>query len=226
MTYEYDVYEIKCLLHDGDYRPVEPHCLKCGYKPDECGCVMFSPATYWDEEGERWVTPEKAINKQPEKAINKQPRIRCRPPVGPICPKYEEKKYNTFTFPWSTVEDLLHHKNENTKTRFRRWKQRCELYEGEYRIELDYRQLEPVGIWMYWEIRPCDNYSWVKICVKSGSPMEMEWCESLPEDQEIEEDGFEDCEDCGYTHHYEDKCPVGNQCRMYERWREEEQEEE
>ena len=37
-----------------------------------------------------------------------------------------------------------------------------------------------------------------------------------------EEDGFEDCEDCGYTHHYEDKCPIGEQCEKYEKWREDE----
>ena len=32
------------------------------------------------------------------------------------------------------------------------------------------------------------------------------------------EDGFENC-DCGYIHHYEDKCPRGTQCEMYEKWR-------
>lgn len=37
--------------------------------------------------------------------------------------------------------------------------------------------------------------------------------------KEDEDDGFEDCE-CGYTHHYEDKCPTGKQCEMYERWKE------
>jgi hypothetical protein len=45
-------------------------------------------------------------------------------------------------------------------------------------------------------------------------------CEDWEED---EEDGFEDCEDCGYTHHYEDKCPIGEQCEKYEKWREEDE---
>jgi len=40
---------------------------------------------------------------------------------------------------------------------------------------------------------------------------------------EDSDDGFEDCESCGYTHHYEDKCPVGVRCKMYEKWREEEE---
>ena len=44
---------------------------------------------------------------------------------------------------------------------------------------------------------------------------------SSPKDEaEEDDDGFEDC-DCGFTHHHEDKCPVGDQCRMYERWRDE-----
>ena len=37
-----------------------------------------------------------------------------------------------------------------------------------------------------------------------------------------EEEELEDCETCGYTHHYEDKCPTGEQCCHYEKWREEE----
>jgi hypothetical protein len=35
------------------------------------------------------------------------------------------------------------------------------------------------------------------------------------------DDGFEDCEDCGYTHHYEDKCPKGENCKHYKKWRDE-----
>jgi hypothetical protein len=38
------------------------------------------------------------------------------------------------------------------------------------------------------------------------------------------DDGFEDCE-CGYAHHYEDKCPKGTQCEKYEKWRKDEKEE-
>ena len=43
-------------------------------------------------------------------------------------------------------------------------------------------------------------------------------------DYEPEDDGFEDCE-CGYTHHHEDKCPTGKQCEKYDKWRDEEDEE-
>lgn len=42
---------------------------------------------------------------------------------------------------------------------------------------------------------------------------------------EESDDEFENC-DCGYIHHYEDKCPQGNACEHYEKWREEEEEEE
>lgn len=172
MTYEYDDHEIKCLNYDGDWRPVEPHCLKCGYKPDECKCDKFSPATYWDENAERW------IDGRP------RPRLRFSPPMGP--PKENEPKYDTTTFLWSTIEELLEDFKPTTQLRFRRWKRKSELHKGAYQIELDYRQLKPVGRWMYWAIRPCDNYSWVKIGIMSGSPMEMEWCESLPEEQDEE----------------------------------------
>lgn len=59
----------------------------------------------------------------------------------------------------------------------------------------------------------------------------VEWfCEvcwnMTDEDEEEDEDEFEDCEDCGYTHHYEDKCPIGEQCEMYEKWRVNSQEQE
>jgi hypothetical protein len=42
----------------------------------------------------------------------------------------------------------------------------------------------------------------------------------MPEEEE--DDGFENCEDCGYIHHYEDKCPNETTCEHYERWKEEE----
>lgn len=37
------------------------------------------------------------------------------------------------------------------------------------------------------------------------------------EDDDDSDDGFEDCE-CGYTHHYEDKCPTGKQREKYVKW--------
>jgi hypothetical protein len=44
--------------------------------------------------------------------------------------------------------------------------------------------------------------------------------DSEDEDEDSDEDDdFEDCEDCGYSHHYEDKCPTGVRCGLYEQWR-------
>jgi len=40
------------------------------------------------------------------------------------------------------------------------------------------------------------------------------------------DDGMEDCEYCGYTHHYEDKCPNEATACHYKKWREDEEEEE
>ena len=48
-------------------------------------------------------------------------------------------------------------------------------------------------------------------------------CPHCNKDEEEEEDGMEDCDDCGYTHHFEDKCPIGEQCEKYENWREREE---
>ena len=48
-------------------------------------------------------------------------------------------------------------------------------------------------------------------------------CRKCVREEDEEEDGFSDCEDCGYTHHYEDKCPIGEQCEKYEKWREREE---
>jgi len=45
------------------------------------------------------------------------------------------------------------------------------------------------------------------------------------DDEEDEDDGFEDCEYCGYTHHYEDKCPNEATAHHYDKWREDEEDE-
>ena len=50
--------------------------------------------------------------------------------------------------------------------------------------------------------------------------------EEEPEEDQSDWDGFEACEWCGYWHHYEDKCPYGDRARLYEKWREDEEEEE
>lgn len=47
-----------------------------------------------------------------------------------------------------------------------------------------------------------------------------------PSNIEIEDDDDdeEDCDDCGYTHHYEDNCPIGEeQGKKYEKWRKDEE---
>jgi len=40
------------------------------------------------------------------------------------------------------------------------------------------------------------------------------------------DEGMEDCDYCGYTHHYEDKCPNEATACHYKKWREDEEEEE
>lgn len=68
MPYEYDDHGIKCLVSEGDRRPLEPNCQECGYSPNECKCDTFFPATYWDEKAERWIDVQDA---PPSLDINK-----------------------------------------------------------------------------------------------------------------------------------------------------------
>jgi hypothetical protein len=64
-----------------------------------------------------------------------------------------------------------------------------------------------------------DNNFYCRRCVQF---VFEEWQEKY-KDEEEEEDGMEDCDDCGYTHHCEDKCPIGEQCEKFENWREREE---
>jgi hypothetical protein len=79
-------------------------------------------------------------------------------------------------------------------------------------------RLNPKGFEVAW-CKECGDYCEILI----GTEAVCGNCEES--ESEEDEDGFEDCE-CGFTHHHEDKCPVGDQCRMYERWRDEDEEEE
>jgi hypothetical protein len=45
--------------------------------------------------------------------------------------------------------------------------------------------------------------------------------EEEEEDDAASDSDFEDCEDCGYTHLTEDKCPSGSATKHYVRWRDE-----
>lgn len=177
MTYQYDDRGIKCLVSDGDCRPLEPNCLDCGYRPEECECDAFVPATYWDEKKERWV----------------EVRLRCPPPR--LAPCLDEPCHETTTFLWSTVEAFLEDMSPHHLQRFKRWRQPCRIpsenEEEDYKIELDYYRIptkpneNPNYIW--WAIRPCDNFPFVKVWYRSGSPLEMEFCECLPSEE------YDDC---------------------------------
>ena len=84
-------------------------------------------------------------------------------------------------FIWSTVKELIQddypHRVEHYQS----------LVEDGY-IELNYREVTGRNpAWYYWFIRSAeDNSKWLTVSYKSGSPMEMEWCQQLPEEMEDE----------------------------------------
>lgn len=52
-TYSYDDMGVRCRYsEDAGYEPVEPSCLNCGYKTDECDCGDYEEAWYVDEDEE------------------------------------------------------------------------------------------------------------------------------------------------------------------------------
>jgi hypothetical protein len=88
---------------------------------------------------------------------------------------------NSF-FMWSTVVELIEddypHKVKDYQS----------LVDEHGYIDLDYKEATGKSpAWCYWSIRPAHNNSkWMSVAYKSGSPMEMEWCEQLPEEYEDE----------------------------------------
>jgi hypothetical protein len=53
----YDDNDVKCkMFEDEDIRPIEPHCLNCGYT--DCECDDYEYAIWWCEVRNRWIGEE------------------------------------------------------------------------------------------------------------------------------------------------------------------------
>ena len=76
----------------------------------------------------------------------------------------------------------------------------------------------------------CDKKLYSKtlvLCGGGGGECETWYCATCHADGthdcpvcgDDDDEGMEDCEDCGYTHHYEDKCPNEATAHHYEKWR-------
>ena len=65
------------------------------------------------------------------------------------------------------------------------------------------------------------------LCEDCGIAEEQERVEAVADNGEYDEDdGFEDCNVCGYAHYYEDKCPNETTCEHYEKSEKAEEEDE
>jgi hypothetical protein len=102
----------------------------------------------------------------------------------------EEKKkemvkkatFESSLFMWSTVKELI---EDDYPHRVKYYEESVE----DGTIELEYREVTGRNpAWCYWFIRPSGDSKWMTVAYKNGSPMEMEWCEQLPEKYE------DDCE--------------------------------
>jgi hypothetical protein len=80
------------------------------------------------------------------------------------------------------------------------------------------RLISPEDLWRYKDDEDSDSDSDESVwCLHVRDPDEP--CRKCQrEEHEEDQDGFEDCE-CGYTHHYEDKCPNEATAEHYEKWR-------
>jgi hypothetical protein len=53
-TYDFNQEGVKCRhSEDNGWEPIEPNCLNCGYKTDECGCGNYESGWYVDEAKEK-----------------------------------------------------------------------------------------------------------------------------------------------------------------------------
>jgi hypothetical protein len=118
--------------------------------------------------------------------------------------------------------------NENETTMVKRWfkivaKAVCEI-EDETKDSVENGMKKAADIFM--EEFPGDEAKrfLVKLYKMNEKTEEDEEEDEDDDEEEDGDDGFEDCEWCGYSHHYEDKCPVGERCQMYEKWKKDEEE--
>lgn len=69
VRYEYDDCGVKCRINpndEGDYQPVEPYCLPCGAKTEECDCGEYKCGKWFNEEkGKFQGAPRRSSPRRP-----------------------------------------------------------------------------------------------------------------------------------------------------------------
>ena len=97
---------------------------------------------------------------------------------------FKKATFESSSFMWSTAKGLIEDEYPRTVKSYE------ELVDEDGMIELDYRKVTGTHpAWYYWFIRPSgDSNKWMEVAYRNGSPIEMEWCEQLPEEFGFDED--------------------------------------
>ena len=80
VRYEYDDCGVKCRINpndEGDYQPVEPYCLPCGAKTEECDCGKYKCGKWFNEEKGKFQGAPRRSSPRPKKITPKPACADC-----------------------------------------------------------------------------------------------------------------------------------------------------
>lgn len=80
VRYEYDDCGVKCRINpndEGDYQPVEPYCLPCGAKTEECDCGKYKCGKWFNEEKGKFQGAPRRSSPRPKKIAPKPACFAC-----------------------------------------------------------------------------------------------------------------------------------------------------
>lgn len=80
VRYEYDDCGVKCRINpndEGDYQPVEPYCLPCGAKTEECDCGKYKCGKWFNEEKGKFQGAPRRSSPRPKKITPKPACFAC-----------------------------------------------------------------------------------------------------------------------------------------------------
>ena len=81
VRYEYDDCGVKCRINpndEGDFQPVEPYCLPCGAKTEECDCGEYKCGKWFNEEkGKFQGAPRRSSPRRPRPTPEIKMKLAC-----------------------------------------------------------------------------------------------------------------------------------------------------
>ena len=209
VRYQYDDCGVRCRINpndDQDFQPVETYCLPCGAKTEECDCGEYKCGKWFNEETGKFQGAPRARRQTRFNPID-------HPALFTIAPAPETKEEVATTGKYAGMTAV-----------------QIEAIFAE-RERKNYEELVAPIIAPKLACADCGQVE-TECHLEITEQGKILCCDCLyPENQEdddeteTDDEGMEDCEDCGYTHHREDKCPNEATSCHYEKWREEEEEE-